>query len=329
MTTRPPVWPRFVVGRASCHVGALIVLGLAAACSDASSTKPDGDTTSAPLEIAYIRYGSDATSPDLFRMSADGRVSRRVAALPGGETMPAWSPDGRTFAFVRMQEPAAACGELWVMNTDGTGLRQLSTNAFVGACGVSWSPDGAKLAIWGLDPSFAQGIGVIAVDGTSFRWLQGTGDADSHAATWSPDGRHIAFAAFDANALRSSIRIVDADGANPRQLTSGFFAAGPSWSPDGSQIAFSLQATANDSLRIAVIDTGGTAMRYVSPGRRDWMPSWSPDGRFIVYTHALASGRGYHIYKTSVDGGSAVDLTPNDSSAHSPMWRRVTSNASQ
>jgi TolB protein len=279
-----------------------------------------GDTTSAPLEIAFLRFSNDPTSPDLFRMAADGRGSTRVAALPGEENLPAWSADGKRFAFVGVDGPPGY-GPLKVMNVDGTAQREIVVAAFGGVCCASWSPDGTQLAFYGLDSMFTFGIGVIDVDGTNLRWLPGTADAVPNAATWSPDGRRIAFGASDRTTFLSSIRIVDADGSNPRVLTSGLLRLQPSWSPDGSQIAFAAMNDRQDALRIAVIDTNGTGERYVSTSGSDAMPAWSPDGRFIVYEHGIGSSR--HIYKMSVSGGSPEDLTPNALSARSPMWRRV------
>ena len=137
MSTRAPgLKPGRSRRRASACRGLIFALALGAGCGDAS-TKPDTDT-SVLLEIAYIRYSDAPTSPDLYRMSADGRVSRNVAALPGGEFLPAWSADGRRFAFIRMEGPAGG-GELWEMDAGGTGLRKVATSSFLGACDTSWA----------------------------------------------------------------------------------------------------------------------------------------------------------------------------------------------
>jgi len=272
--------------------------------------------------MAFLRFNGDATSPDLFRMAADGRGSRRVAALPGGETHPTWSVDGRRFAFVS-PDPSSTLGTLWVMNADGTGLHQLVADSLLQVAAASWSPDGTQLALNGLNPSFRQRIGVIAADGTSFQWVQGTENVlPGDPPSWSPDGRRLAYGAYGALGSPDGIRVVDADGANSAVLTTGYVIFEPSWSPDGTQLAFSSMDTRQDSLRIRVVNVDGTARKQVTSDRGDWRPAWSPDGRFVVYQHSVGPGV-YHIYKSPIAGGSPVDLTPNDASAEFPMWRRV------
>ena len=79
-----------------------------------------------------------------------------------------------------------------------------------------------------------------------------------------------------------------------------------------------------------VVNADGTGKHYVTPGgRSNWLPSWSPDGRSIVYEHALlvAGTLRRHIYEMPVSGGLPVDLTPNELSVRSPMWRRVAGGA--
>jgi Tol biopolymer transport system component len=60
---------------------------------------------------------------------------------------PAWSPDGRLIAFNRAALGEIVAGDLWVVNADGSGLRQL-TNLGPQKLAVQpcFSPDGRSLA---------------------------------------------------------------------------------------------------------------------------------------------------------------------------------------
>ena len=52
-------------------------------------------------------------------MNADGGGQWRLTRNPAHDGSPAWSPDGRSIAFVRR-------GEVYVMNADGSGQQKLT-----------------------------------------------------------------------------------------------------------------------------------------------------------------------------------------------------------
>ncbi|MGI8478504.1 MAG: hypothetical protein ACR2M2_01365, partial [Gaiellaceae bacterium] len=199
---------------------------------------------------------------------------------------PDWSPDGKQIAFV--DHRAATGGDLWVMNADGTGLRQLThsqpppaTN--FGARQPSWSPDGKTIAFgYGY-----KGISLIGADGTNLRPLvRGV----SFAAAWSPRGRKIAYAAGgELNGL--SIYVVSPDGSH-RQMVArrpccNYSYNGPTWSPDGERMAFTVGPapdSENPGTYLGLIDRfRGPVSRYAS-GRYPIDSDWSADGRRIVFS---------------------------------------------
>jgi Tol biopolymer transport system component len=55
---------------------------------------------------------------------------------------------------------------------------------------------------------------------------------------WSPDGSKIAFAGQTSNTDRVQLWIMDADGGNPRRLTTTGVLDFFSWHPDGGAIAY-------------------------------------------------------------------------------------------
>ncbi len=124
----------------------------------------------------------------------------------------------------------------------------------------------------------------------------------------------IAFAATASGG--SHIFVMNADGTNRRQLTSGAAVdANPVFSPDGSTIAFASSRTGNGD--IYLINTDGTNLRRLTTTTAiETEPSWSPDGHQLAFA-ATASG-GSHIFVMNVDGtnrrqltsGAAVDANP-------------------
>jgi TolB protein len=176
--------------------------------------------------IAYSSYSSAHTS--IWKMRPDGRRKTRLAG-PGMFAAPAWSPDGRRIAY------AAAGGQIWVMNANGTGRHPLTRTAF--GTGVdwapSWSPDGRRVAYesnvktsW-RNPT--NEIWVINADGS--RPVRLTQDhVDDTRPAWSPDGHWILFASERPNGGRTHLWLMRPNGEGLHRVTSwGGEQSSPSW----------------------------------------------------------------------------------------------------
>jgi Tol biopolymer transport system component len=103
--------------------------------------------------------------------------------------------------------------------------------------------------------------------------LEGSQPGD-YDPVYSPDGSQIAFK------RGSEIWVIDSDGTDERQVTSGpAWKEHPAWSPDGSMLVYER----NEDLWITDLGTLDahriTRSREVSESR----PSWSPDGSTIAY----------------------------------------------
>ena len=99
---------------------------------------------------------------------------------------------------------------------------------------------------------------------------------------WSPDGSQIAFTSERTNGL--SIFVMDADGANVRQLTEGPFDVAPKWSPDGKRIAFEAMLVGlGNGRQIYMMNADDTNRWQVSEPIPQaggmFMMGWSPDGK--------------------------------------------------
>jgi dipeptidyl aminopeptidase/acylaminoacyl peptidase len=112
------------------------------------------------------------------------------------------------------------------------------------------------------------------------------------APTISPDGRLVAVAVawvdLDANAYRSDIWVVPADGAaTPRRFTAGKRDGRPQFSPDGRHLAF-LRAGDDDKPQLHVIPADGGEPRRVCEhplGVEQF--AWSPDSTRLAYVARL------------------------------------------
>ncbi|MFQ5426988.1 MAG: hypothetical protein ACE5EV_07900, partial [Gaiellales bacterium] len=116
-----------------------------------ASWSPDG------TQLAFIR-APGGLGGDIYTINADGTGLASVTAGPWFSLV-RWSPDGGRFAASSITDPTLTAG-LNVMNADGSGQQVLVDRAGVNIIGVSWSPDGTRIAFG------RQGIWVVNDDGT-------------------------------------------------------------------------------------------------------------------------------------------------------------------
>ncbi len=215
-----------------------------------------------------------------------------LAACSGKSGTPTSSPTSRqsatplpaptvtgTIAFERVVTPLiGGNGDIYVVNTDGTGLKQLTDDP-AWEESPSWSPDGSKIA-WvvgeGIDPDIAPAF-----------------DYQPTPAVW----------------------VMNADGSGKVQLTTDrVHGDHPTWSPDGTQIAFLGYWPEKEA--ICVINADGSGLRQVTPATTTVLtgyghelidfyvsPTWGSDGK-IYYVQAV------HLFSVNPDGRRSPSPTP-------------------
>jgi Tol biopolymer transport system component len=211
---------------------------------------------------------------------------------------------------------------LFIMNANGTALRQLTT------CGCdilpAVSPDGQRVAFTRF--SGKSDTYVMNVDGTGVTRLTENAGNNTGPA-WSPDGTRIAFSS-DRDGDQE-IYVMNADGTGPVRLTtspgSDF---SPTWSPDGTHIAFvSDRAGGADLGEIFVMNADGTnPVRLTNYPFLDADPAWSPDGSRIAFAREVVVSQSplqlrNEIVVMNADGSGAVALTNNSAGDDvQPAW---------
>jgi hypothetical protein len=92
------------------------------------------------LRIAFVRSGR------VYVAKSDGRARTRLTRGPS-DTEPAWSPDGQSIVFVRRigNRPT----DLWVIGSNGSGLRRLTRTSDRFESDPAWSPQGDRIVFRG------------------------------------------------------------------------------------------------------------------------------------------------------------------------------------
>ncbi len=182
------------------------------------SFSPDGRS------VAFAR--SVGGNTEIYVAGADGSSPRRLTFTGAIDTNPAWSPTGNEIAFTSSRSGRP---DIWVMDPEGTNVQRITTEGDYND-GATWSPDGTQIAY----ATRRHGVFQIAVTdrATLKTRLLTSGAGAKESPTFAPDGKRIAYSLSlgGRKGKETQIWVMDADGSNPRQLTSEGNNYSPAWS---------------------------------------------------------------------------------------------------
>ena len=140
--------------------------------------------------------------------SADGTV-RRLPDEPGFDGMPAWSPGGKSIAWLTNRADQI---DVIVGSADGHALERL-TNDAAHEARPSWSPDGSRIVFSSDRDGDHELYAMRVTDGATVKLTDN--EVDDWLPAWSPDGTSIAYIRSDGS---NELRMISADGSLDRAV---------------------------------------------------------------------------------------------------------------
>jgi len=267
----------------------------------------DGSGAS-PLTWFQQGWGFPAWLPDGSRLAFDceqGLCTIKpdgsgLTQIPAGERLSVaqWSPDGKHIAYT--SDKATGDVEIYVMNADGSDVRNI-TNTHLAADGdPRWSPDGRRILFSRAFENWDKGdICLMNPDGSSLTCLT-TDRNHNRGAVWLPSGR-IGFG------CGWSVCTINPDGSGLAGVQPTQYSDLRAWSPDGKKIAFvSYEGRVWQSFYVANAD--GTGVTLISSDLRCVKaPRFSPDGRRLAFLAGSGCGNppwGSALYVANADGSN-------------------------
>ena len=186
---------------------------------------------------------------------------------------------GQTKIAFKSQPAGYGAGEIFVADFDAHGAQAVTTDGAIVAK-PAWVP--GRLALYYT--SYARGNPDIFYhslsSGQRSKIAAYSGLNTSAAA--SPDGAKVAMVLSKAGS--ANIWVCNADGSNPKRLTTGLEDSSPCWSPDGQWICFATKIA--ERRRLAKVSAGGGEVHVLNTAgaANPTEPDWSPDGKWIAFT---------------------------------------------
>ena len=227
-----------------------------------------------PNGKTIVAEAESKSGAGIILLSPSGIVIRNLT--PKGEQgQPSFSADGKWIVYER--DIAPGNNGVWMMRSNGTGLRRVTRNPFRGgSCGCDTDPnfspdgklitfvriktDGRQQALFAVRPN---GSGLLQL--TPYSWEV----AIKH--DWSPNGKLILLttnADFVIPGASANLVTIKPNGTGKTDLTK--FTGGSknafagSFSPDGKQVVFRLEE--GDTYSLAVMDLATRAVTKLETG---------------------------------------------------------------
>ncbi|MCW5981798.1 MAG: serine/threonine-protein kinase [Bryobacteraceae bacterium] len=270
--------------------------------------------------IAFVLAAIAPRGPDISAFTF-----RPIASGDEPEMQGAWSPDGRSVAYVAL---VGLTGQVFVKSLGAPAPVQLTAlGPGPGANLPFWSPDGNRIYfLW------RRRLWTVArAGGDPEPVFTGPGESLSiSAASLSPDGKTLAIwrSTRGEGDTISSVWLSSPPGAAPQkyepspfEVTGTFGVAYLGWAPDGSKLMASFYRTEGPEAWILPFPGGDEEPRRVfEPLLRDAAPSfsWFPDSRHVALALVDAVNTRGRLWVADSESDRAYPVTAGDGRQYYP-----------
>ena len=285
-------------------------------------TQPQGELKTITIDTDESTWSNLSVSQDGKTIAFDMLGDIYTVSINGGEgkplvhgfdwnMQPAYSPDGKSIAFISDRDGTS---NLWVMDSDGSNPRQISTEKTALIHTPSWSPDGNYVAV---TKGFMSSRSIPAGEIWMYHRSGGSGVMVTERAygphtqknmtdpAFSPDGKYLYYTddvtsgriwQYGKNATTELFNIMRHDletGESSSYIGGAGGAIVPTPSPDGKYMAYLKREDTKTVLYLKDLKSG-IDRRLSTEMERDHQETfgsegnfayfdWTPDGKHIVY----------------------------------------------
>ncbi|NYF80861.1 PD40 domain-containing protein [Granulicella arctica] len=242
----------------------------------------------------FVLVWSDGTmAPNLYISDIDGTEKKAFTHGTDFSIRPAWSPDDRDIAFLRISQNTSEIVVKPVYGSSESVLGSIHTPVNLWTAGPSvstyapgpaWSRDGRSLIV--TDDQDGKGFGLYVwslAHGDRRRLTTPEGTSEDIFPAVSPDGSSVAFVRYTSSGS-DDVFVTSFNGGPLTRLSfERRDIQGLTWTPDGNNLIFASNRSGEHRLW-KLSKRGGEPIEVQTSGKDLTEPAISPDGRSLLYT---------------------------------------------
>ena len=244
----------------------------------------------------YFVVSSNITGHwQIYKLHRETGAMSRLTHTDTNADFPVFSPDGKQIAF-GIEEGETS--NIWVINADGSGLKQLTHSEGKRNIHPFWSADGKQL-LFNSNRMNKDGFALYSMnaDGSNQKPLSDPNEMRTFAS-WSPDGTKIVFVKWWNDWKNRDVFVMNSDGSNEINLSKNADAKDgwPTWFPDGEKVVFASDREGHYQIYSADID-GNSVKKLVDSPYSDVRAFVSPDGQWVSFDRGVGTSRDVYVHR--------------------------------